>query len=376
MSMAVKHLRLRLAAGCALALIGNASAAASPGDRAILDFKPTSPVMRPQTQKKSNANSSTNGGSMVKIPIRLGPPLDTTAPVVNNPIVTQPLVAQPPITQPPAPILAPRTTPNQSTSAFSQPTSQSAPSITNVPTLAPRQPIAEPDSQTTAGFQALSKMPSCPECRAAARNSFHAQADQLKDVRDKIDESTGNEDLKNRLAIAAVREAVATRTVSQICGGGVRAGNHSKCACAGGVKDALKVSGACPIRISTKIDAVNLAGLPHGNTGQLSRTGPNPSTALPAYCPAFHQIKGRFASLKSSLEAAKNAPPGSVIVYSTTRHRYGHIETKIQVTAENYAQISKKLRVKVGQVLYCSDFCNTHPTFSHDTNRVEAIYSL
>jgi hypothetical protein len=80
--------------------------------------------------------------------------------------------------------------------------------------------------------------------------------------------------------------------------------------------------------------------------------------------------------LRDSLNAAENAPAGSVIVYSTSRHGWGHIETKIQVTADNIGSISKNLNVRLGQFLYCSDFCRTGPTLSHDTNRVEAIYSL
>jgi hypothetical protein len=168
MNLTVKHLKLRLVAGLTLALTGNASAAASPEDRAILNFKPASAVMRPQTQQRSNVDYSTDGGSTVKIPVHLGPALGTPAPVVNTPAITQPVVARP------APALAPRTIPNQSNSVLSQPTSQGTSPISNSPvTLAPRQPIAEPNQQTTAG----TILPSCPtgNCSPGIRRSQAAE---------------------------------------------------------------------------------------------------------------------------------------------------------------------------------------------------------
>lgn len=157
----------------------------------------------------------------------------------------------------------------------------------------------------------------------------------------------------SQLALRVVSEALRGRPVAaHLCGGGWRSGNRSKCMCASANKDALVGSGACGSRPPG--DAIDLR------------------YSLSKYCSVFHKTGGHKAS-------PWNAPAGSVIIYSTTRHRRGHMETKILVTPEILVRFGRALglgSVKLGQVLYCSDFCRTAPTFSHGTNTVEAIYSL
>jgi hypothetical protein len=237
--------------------------------------------------------------------------------------------------------------------------------------------IAEADDKLQAGLTGKNICPYVDgRCYKNQRvGGLKAQAEAIKKASAAdTDESTADKSLLNRLSIEAVKQAVKGRSVARFCGGGFRSGNRSKCACAAGVKDTLAATGICPSRPAG--DAVNLAGLPRGTTGQLSRTGPVAGRSLASMCPALHQTHGRDSSYRGSLNAAENAPAGSVIVYSTSRHQYGHIEIKLKVTADNYSALSKKLNVKMGQYLYCSDFCRTGPTFSHGTNRVEGIYSL
>lgn len=233
------------------------------------------------------------------------------------------------------------------------------------------QPVIRPYTGVNAADYSATKLEGqvnqpCLTCQAQQRleriplpkvRPKHLAAQQLL-------ESTADKSLLDRLSDATVHAATKGRPVAPMCrkayGETWREGNRSKCWCATGVKEALLATGICTSR-------------PGGNAVDMQYT-------IGSSCPSLHKTGGHGASPES-------APFGSVIVYHTTRHSAGHVETKIQVTAANImkymAETGRQLRV--GQALYCSDFCSTVPTRSYrmdkygrtvPTNFVDAIFSL
>jgi hypothetical protein len=149
------------------------------------------------------------------------------------------------------------------------------------------------------------------------------------------------------------KKATQRRTIADFCGGGYRSGNRSKCMCAQAVKEALVASKVC-------------TRYPSGHARETHTTG-----SIKKSCPGL--------GLTGKLDPWK-ALGGSVIVYSgyagKTPHNYGHIEIKIPVTAQLLKQMGKQSGgAKIGDFMYCSDFCRTRPT-KVATNKVIAIYQL
>jgi hypothetical protein len=150
--------------------------------------------------------------------------------------------------------------------------------------------------------------------------------------------------LLDRFAHKAWAAATAGRRIAAMCGGGYRRGNRSKCMCASGVQEALLKSGVCAARPGG--DAIAMKSSINSHS-----------------CPNLHRINSRNPY---------SARAGSVIVYSTTRHRKGHVESVIPAPIE--AAIA--MHVPVGTKLYCSDFCRTAPFLAGGTNHVAQIFSL
>jgi hypothetical protein len=131
-------------------------------------------------------------------------------------------------------------------------------------------------------------------------------------------------------------------------------GNVSKGMCAGAAMDTAVRSGLCSSR-PTAPDAYHLY-LNH---------------RIEASCPKL-KLTGKLDPW-----AAKGA---SIIIYKgyagSTPHNYGHVEIKVPVTAELKAKMGGQGRnLKVGEFMYCSDFCAPAPT-KRPHNSVVAIYSL
>lgn len=342
-------------------------------------FKAASPVVRPKPKQQTISAQNPVDNEALQLGLL---PLNNQAQIPPAPVTFTPAPAVPVTPTPaiPVPVSSPVAAQPPPQVLVQQPPL----AVPQIPSTAPQVftplPVARPgipsDSQTEAAIQSPTKCPYADgRCYKGTRAS--GLTEQSADIKKIAEAQNGDadSDLQSKLAAIAVREAVKGRSVANFCGGGYRSGNKSKCACAAGVKDALLSSGICTSRPPG--DAINLAGFRYnGTTSQLSRTGPDSSHALTAFCPALHQSHGREPNYSSSITAASRAPAGSVIVYSTSRHKWGHIEIKIKVTAQNIREISHNLRVKVGDYLYCSDFCRAGPTLSHGTNRVEAIYSL
>jgi len=163
-----------------------------------------------------------------------------------------------------------------------------------------------------------------------------------------------------RLAMNAWTNATERRRVANFCGGGYRSGNRSKCMCSQAVRDTLVDTGLCR---------------EYGADALAAHT----SGALRNNCPGL--------SLSSSRSIA-NAPAGAVIVYNgyagSTPHNYGHIEIKVEVTQELLNTVrndpvlidrGQAQNLRVGDFLYCSDFCRAAPTDTPN-NEVVAIYTI
>lgn len=185
---------------------------------------------------------------------------------------------------------------------------------------------------------------------------YAADYDDVKEAATTTYGTQGNEAMSqilNKLSSEAWKSATKRRKVADFCGGGYRSGNRSKCMCAQGAKEALVAAGVCK-------------SYPSGNALQTHKNG-----TLKASCPNL--------TLSSNKDPGK-APAGSVIVYSgyagRRPHNYGHIEIKVPVTAELKKQMGRAGNdLKIGQYMYCSDFCSARPTKTAH-NKVAAIYTL
>lgn len=145
-----------------------------------------------------------------------------------------------------------------------------------------------------------------------------------------------------------------------------KSGNESKGMCAQATKEALVATGVC-------------TSYPSGDAAATHTTG-----SLTRSCPGL-KLNGATTGMKRKNMAAAiaAAPFGSVIVYSgyagKRPHRFGHFEIKIQVTQELVSKIRashwKLKNIRVGDTLYCSDFCRATPTFKA-TNAVLGIYNM
>lgn len=172
--------------------------------------------------------------------------------------------------------------------------------------------------------------------------------------------------LLKKVATEAWKQATTKRTVATFCGGGFRSGNRSKCSCAGGVKDTLIGSGLCKPSLRNERSRMSRGQGPAAIEYQ--RLG-----LLTKHCPRLKEQKNLNIG---------SAPGGSVIVYrghaGKRVHHYGHIEIKVPVTHELLQKMGAEasfLNVKLGDFLYCSDFCRNKPTKTA-TNQVAAIYTL
>jgi len=168
-----------------------------------------------------------------------------------------------------------------------------------------------------------------------------------------------DDDFMTNLGLDVWKEATRTRRRASYLrahgGAEYGSGNVSKGMCAAAAMDAMKSSGLCRVRPSSP-DALHLftAGAINKNT-----------------CPRLH-LTGKLNPY--------NAPGASVIVYrgyaGHIRHNFGHVEIKIPVTQALKTRMGHQAaNLKVGDFLYCSDFCSPHPTM-RPTNAVVAIYSL
>lgn len=165
--------------------------------------------------------------------------------------------------------------------------------------------------------------------------------------------------LINRLAKITWDNAVEGRVCSSVmrCRGQYVKGNRSKGYCAAALKESLVEAGLC-------------AGYFGGHAIQL-----HTARLLTSTCPGF-QLSGN--------KDPKKAPAASVIIYKRSSHEYGHIEIKIPVTAQLLDIVRRDPHLKargggnlrVGDYLYCSDFCRATPTFGDKANPVVGIYTL
>jgi hypothetical protein len=157
-----------------------------------------------------------------------------------------------------------------------------------------------------------------------------------------------------RLSEQAWSAATRGRNMASMCNhnqgpGKFTPGNTSKCWCAAGVEESLNTSGIC-----------------HGVSGNAIDLRNNINTSS---CPALHAINSTDPF---------SAPFGSVIVYRTSRHPFGHTEVVIPASAEAAAT----MHVKVGTKIYCSDFCSPQPFLGRNkvtgqiTNFVAKMFSL
>jgi hypothetical protein len=157
-----------------------------------------------------------------------------------------------------------------------------------------------------------------------------------------------------KLGVVGWQEATRQRKRAKYLGGGYGSGNTSKGMCAAGAMDTAFKSGLCKVR-PTAPDAYHLY-----TDGVIKKA-----------CPKLKAL--------SSLDPYK-APGASIIVYKgyagKRKHNYGHVEIKIPVTKELKAKMGRQgTNLKVGEFMYCSDFCAPKPT-KRSTNSVVAIYSL
>jgi uncharacterized protein YgiM (DUF1202 family) len=159
-------------------------------------------------------------------------------------------------------------------------------------------------------------------------------------------------------------EGVKTRCLANFRGGGLvhghcrawGSGNRSKGLCAAGVKEAAVLAGVCN-------------SMPAG----ASAIEMHLSGGIRRSCPKLKL---------SGYRDPRTAPPGSIVVYSgyagKTPHHFGHIETKLLITAQVLERVKNDPEMhgaKLGQFMYCSDFCRVRPTMTRH-NPVAAIYTL
>lgn len=193
----------------------------------------------------------------------------------------------------------------------------------------------------------------CETCTTHAQASSSDQ-DDAADILNAA-KAADSSPILDKWALAAWKSATRGRKMANFLGGKWRSGNRSKGLCAAGVKEAAVAAGVC-------------SHYPAGGAYAMYTSG-----SLAKNCPRLK---------KSSIKDPRKAPPGSLIVYSGYAghipHHFGHTETKITVTPALYAKIkhdSKLSKVKIGQSIYCSDYCRAAPTMTKH-NPVAAIYVL
>jgi hypothetical protein len=199
------------------------------------------------------------------------------------------------------------------------------------------------------------------------------EEDNVNDANDIVDYDQQTDDYKEEatysnsallanLANETWHQATRKRARAKFLGGGTASGNRSKGMCAQAVKEALTGAGVC-------------TSYPSGNAAQTHTSG-----SLKRSCPKLKLAKQASSRNKLDITDISKAPAGSVIVYNgyagRRPHDYGHIEIKVPVTPELRAKMGRDgLSVKVGDFVYCSDFCRATPT-KKSTNEVIAIYTL
>jgi hypothetical protein len=287
------QLKFRILASLVLALAGNSSAASNI-EKNVLNFKATSPVMRPQTKRMPKFVSddpddegilaTTIVNTVILPPPVVQPPPSVTlpAPVFHSPAVTTPpLVATPPppkIAAPPPGVAAPAPA---SPSTFDQPglTSQGSNPMSNAPVPLPksRPAIAEPDNQLHAGI-----IPGCPD-GTCAKGPHRNPATPIPSKVAGLDDGTyhsAQEKCYSQALVAAAKVNVASRY-----------GNRPKSA------------GLCALGVRTSINRAGIYGGSLGNAVDYQARGKAAAIGFKNYISEYGNDMSRI-------------PAGAILVFA------------------------------------------------------------
>jgi hypothetical protein len=169
-------------------------------------------------------------------------------------------------------------------------------------------------------------------------------------------QQAADDELNARWSRISWKQAMAKRRKASELGGGWGRGNKSKFKCAAAVKDAALEAGICTKR-------------PAGDAIDLFKTH-----SLVDSCPNVKSI---------GIQNPADVQPPAIIVYSghagARVHNFGHVESVLLVTEELKKLIKNDHQltgVRVGDKIYCSDYCRTYPSYKSWRNPVAAVYKL